>query len=663
MTAATGLKRLAIAVTGVAAAAFATLIGLSFLIPAASIRDAVKKEIHDVTGLDPTLRGDISVSLFPHASVTFRNVLFADNRGAQQAPALDADEMIARLSYFPLLAGRIEISDITLVRPTITVAFAQDGQSNWSGLTASLAHALAPNPSHGGFSEIGIHDGTIVVRDARARAPEQIDNVDFEVAWPSISRSFAATGRFVWRDQQVEASLALSDFLAALTGKNSGVKLRLTSQPLDFTFDGTASNEPTLKMTGTLAVESPSLRDALRWTGKRRVPFGGFQRFALRAQSDVSNGTVSLTNVNVELDGNRAEGVLTLGTDGNRAVQGTLAADSLDLTPYVKGARLMATNERTWDRLPIALDGLSDFNLDLRLSAASVKIANAQLGRTVAAANMSGGKLKVTIADSQAFGGSATGSLGIGNGKNGIEVSSHVRFDEVDLGNCLSQIFGLHNKLEGHGTLALDVDGSGNSVWAVTRTLNGTASLNAHDGALVGINVEQLLQRLEKRPLSGNGDFRTGSTAFDRLALNVKIDQGLISVQRLEFNGPAVKLQLAGEASIPSRDLDLQGTATLVSANSTDDFALPFTVQGPWDSPVPLPDASSLIRHSNAAAPLLEAVKRHSAGDAVRSVIDQLFAAPHATSSAPAPPTPATATAPAASEYKPAAVTAPTSSQ
>jgi AsmA protein len=501
-----------------------------------------------------------------------------------------------------------------------------------------------------------------VVRDARARAPEQIDNVDFEVAWPSISRSFAATGRFVWRDQPVEASLALSDFLAALTGKNSGVKLRLTSQPLDFTFDGTASNEPTLKMTGTLAVESPSLRDALRWTGKRRVPFGGFQRFALRAQSDVSNGTVSLTNVNVELDGNRAEGVLTLGTDGNRAVQGTLAADSLDLTPYVKGARLMATNERTWDRLPIALDGLSDFNLDLRLSAASVKIANAQLGRTVAAANMSGGKLKVTIADSQAFGGSATGSLGIGNGKNGIEVSSHVRFDEVDLGNCLSQIFGLRNKLEGHGTLALDVDGSGNSVWAVTRTLNGTASLNAHDGALVGINVEQLLQRLEKRPLSGNGDFRTGSTAFDRLALNVKIDQGLISVQRLEFNGPAVKLQLAGEASVPSRDLDLQGTATLVSANSADDFALPFTVQGPWDSPVPLPDASSLIRHSNAAAPLLEAVKRHSAGDAVRSVIDQLFAAPHATP-APAPPTPATATAPAASEYKPAAVTAPTSSQ
>ena len=65
MTAAIGLKRLAIAVAAMVAAAFVTLVGLSFLIPAASVRDAVKKEIHAVTGLDPMLRGDVSVSLFP----------------------------------------------------------------------------------------------------------------------------------------------------------------------------------------------------------------------------------------------------------------------------------------------------------------------------------------------------------------------------------------------------------------------------------------------------------------------------------------------------------------------------------------------------------------------------------------------------------------------
>jgi AsmA protein len=124
------LKRLAIAVAAVVAAVFLTLMTLSFLIPAASVRDAVAKEIHAVTGLDPVLRGDVAVSLFPSGTVSFRNVLLGDDQTGESA--LTADELIAHLRYFPLLAGRIEIADVALVRPAITVTFLPNGQSNWS---------------------------------------------------------------------------------------------------------------------------------------------------------------------------------------------------------------------------------------------------------------------------------------------------------------------------------------------------------------------------------------------------------------------------------------------------------------------------------------------------------------------------------------------------
>jgi AsmA protein len=649
VTAANGLKRLAIAVAGLVAAVFVTLVGLSFLIPAATVRDAVKKEIKAVTGLDPMLRGAVSVSLFPHATVSFRNVLLGDEGSAR--PAVAADELTARLRYFPLLAGQIEIADVTLVRPRVDVAFSANGQSNWSGLITSLARAVEPNakPSAAraaSFSEIGIRDGTIRVRDAETRLDERLDGVDLQLAWPSISRSFAASGRFLWNGQTVDASLTLSDFLGALIGHRTGVKLRLASVPLDLAFDGSASDPQALKVVGTLSVDSPSLRDALRWAGKSRLPFGGFGRFALRAQSSFGSTGLSLTNVNVELDGNKAEGVLSLATDTRRAVQGTLAADTLDLTPYVSGFRLVAADEQTWDRLPIALDGLSDFNLDLRLSAASVKIGSAHLGRTAVAGNMRDGKLNVTVGESQAFGGVATGSFGLGEANGGVEVSSHIELTNVDLAQCLGEMFGLH-KLEGRGTLAIDAGGSGNSVWGVTHTLNGTASLKAHDGAILGIDVEQLLRRLEKRPLSGNGDYRSGRTPFDQMALQMKIEQGIVSVEDMKIDGAAVRLAITGQASVPSRDLDLEGKATLVSSATTSEFDLPFVVQGSWDDPIVLPDASSLIRHSGAAAPLLDAVKRHSAGDAVRSVIDQLFASPSGAASAPAATTPpATATLP-----------------
>ena len=230
-------------------------------------------------------------------------MLLGDDRTGE--PAVVADELTARLRYFPLLAGRIEIADVTLVRPTINVTFSPGGQSNWSGLIESLAHALEPNPNRtASFSEIGIHDGSIIVHDAAKGITEQLDGVEFQVAWPSISRSFGANGHFVWHDEPVEASLTLSDFLAALTGERSGVKLRLSGAPLKLAFDGAASDQPTLKIDGTLNIESPSLREAMRWTGGNELPFGGFGRFALRAQSSVGGGVASLSNVNVELDGN-----------------------------------------------------------------------------------------------------------------------------------------------------------------------------------------------------------------------------------------------------------------------------------------------------------------------------------------------------------------------
>jgi AsmA protein len=633
VNAAIGTKRLAIAAAALIAAAFVVLIGFAAFLPAASVRDAVKAEIRAVTGLDPVLGDDVSLSLFPSGSVRFHNVRLANEAAGE--PVVTADELIARLRYFPLLAGHIEIADVTLVRPVIKVAFSATDESNWSGLISSLARALQPHSDRtASFSEIGVQGGTVIVYDGGSDATERLEDVDFQVAWPSISRSFGANGHFSWHNEKVEASLTLSDFLAALTGERSGLKVRLASVPLTLAFDGAASDEPTLKIQGTLSVEASSLREALRWIGNDKLPFGGFGRFALRAQSDIGGRVAALSNVNVELDGNSAEGALTISADPHRLVQGTLAADALDLTPYVSGIRLQARNERNWNQLPITLDGFNDLSLDLRLSAANIKISSARLGRTAVAATMRDGKINITVGESQAFGGLAKGNLGLANAAGGVAVTSHMQFADVDLDNCLGQVFGLH-RIEGRGTLTVNVDGTGDSVLAVTHALNGTASLNAGSGALTGINIEQLLRRLERRPLSGSGDFRSGRTPFDQLAISLKVNQGVVSIDDMRIVGPSVRLAVSGQASVPTRDLDLKGVATLVSSTTTDEFVLPFVVQGPWDDPLMLPDAQSLIRRSGAAAPLLGAGRTYNAGDAVRSVIDQLMAAPPTSTTAP----------------------------
>jgi AsmA protein len=150
--------------------------------------------------------------------------------------------------------------------------------------------------------------------------------------------------------------------------------------------------------------------------------------------------------------------------------------------------------------------------------------------------------------------------------------------------------------------------------------------VTGENGALAGVNVEQLLLRLERRPLSGGGEFRTGRTPYDKLAIALKVANGAMAVEDVKIEGPAVRLGMSGTASVPERELDLKGSAALVTPArpGATPFELPFMVQGSWDDPIMLPDAEALIRRSGAAAPLLNAVRARSARDSVRSVIERL---------------------------------------
>jgi AsmA protein len=619
--------RLSLVIAAVFAAGIGALVAAAKLVPTETVRSAVIAQIRGVTGLEPQVRGNVTVSLFPTAMVSFSDVVLGDANAAE--PALVADRLTAKLQLLPLLVGNIEPADMSLTRPRITVRLEPDGRSNWSNLMATLARTLKPGAPQAqrllSFSEIRMSGGTITVVEPSRGVAEELSHVELSFAWPSISRSFGASGRFVWREEVFDASANAADLFAALSGDRSGLKVRLAGAPFKLAFDGHINQRPSLRLEGTLAADGRSLRETIRWAGRQPLPGGGIGPFALKAQTTLAGGNWLLSGVNVELDGNVAEGVLALTTEPRMTVKGTLAAEHVDLTSYVSTLEILRASERDWNRGTIALDGLGDFDLDLRLSAARVTIATAKLGRTGVAANLIDGRLTVAIGEAQAFGGSLKGAVVLAKGPEGANVKSQLQFADVDLESCLGQLFGLR-RLEGKGNLNLAVEGSGESVLALTRTLAGTASLTARQGAITGFNVEQLLKRLEQRPLSIAGDFRRGRTPFESFIVALRIQDGIANVEDVKLAGGAIRLAVGGSASIPMRDLDLKGTATLVS--SADDanpvFELPFVVQGRWDDPIMLPDAQSLIRRSGAAAPLLDAVRDRKTRDQVRSTIERL---------------------------------------
>jgi len=640
-----GMKRLGMPIAALLGVAMIGLVATSWFIDRDALREAVETQIRTVTGLDLVVKGAIDVSVFPGSYVSFHDVGLKG--GGTADPALAVDVLTANLRLLPLLLRRFEIADVMMLRPHIHVVRDANGGSNWTPFIDTIARTMKPGADNQvSFSEIRIQDGVLNYEDAASHLSETLGDIDLSLAWPSISRSFAATGQFDWRGERVDGSISASDFIAALSGDRSGLKARLASAPLKLAFDGTVANRTSMMMEGTLTIDSMSLRNALRWTGQAPPGSGGFGRFALKARANVVGPSIALTNVNVELDGNVAEGVMTYANNGRQTLQATLAAGALDFTPYISTFRLLASGARDWNRQLFDLNSLSTTDLDMRLSAARVTVGSSKLGRTAFGANLRGGALALSVGEAQVYGGIAKGSFAVARSDAVADVRAQFQFTDVDLQSCASELFGI-TKLSGRGNLNVSLVASGSSPFGLAQSLDGTATLTGHDGEISGFNVEQLLKRLERRPLSGGGNFRSGSTPYDNLTIAVKFSDGIATADDIRVEGPAARITLTGTASVPAREYDMKGVASLTSApNAPPGFDLPFVVQGPWDDPLIFPDPESLIRRSPASAPLLDAVKDRKTRDAVRSVLERFTGG----GQKPAAPdaNPATTSAPAA---------------
>src|SRR5712664_4734413 len=193
-----GMKRLGMPIAALLGVALIGLIATSWFINRDALRDAVEAQIRAVTGLDLVVKGPIDVSVFPGSYVSFHDVGLRGGGAAE--PALRVDVLTANLRLLPLLLRRFQIADVMMLRPHIHVIRDAHGESNWTPFVDTIARTMKPGAENQvSFSEIRIQDGVLTYEDAANHASETLGDIDLSLAWPSISRSFAATGQFDWR--------------------------------------------------------------------------------------------------------------------------------------------------------------------------------------------------------------------------------------------------------------------------------------------------------------------------------------------------------------------------------------------------------------------------------------------------------------------------------
>ncbi len=149
---------------------------------------------------------------------------------------------------------------------------------------------------------------------------------------------------------------------------------------------------------------TPNVRRIARWFGMPVASADGLNAASVKGQINWARRTIAIEDAKVALDGNEAAGALVLNLAGERPlIDGTLAFNALDLTPYVEAARsqsfLFDRHTASWSAFDLSFPLIRHFDADLRISAPKVVVKGYGLGRGAATITVRSGELLADIAE------------------------------------------------------------------------------------------------------------------------------------------------------------------------------------------------------------------------------------------------------------------------
>jgi AsmA protein len=598
------MKRIGLGLAVIAAALVALVLIAPWLIPESAVREAVRRGIVEMTGREPVIGGAVHLSLAPLPTVTVDGVSIPGLYGTP--PLLEADTLQATLRLSSMLIGQIEVSSLALGNPRLALIATKDGRHSWDFKEGALARAASGlKDANLPIKSIRLIRGTISYSDATTGQATVVMVEDATVNWSSLTDTMSASGVINWRRRSADISVSIADPASLVSGGTSDLRVKVKGELLNMTASGNLSGDG--KLEGKLTASGASLRETLRWLGLDLPDGRSLAGFTVESPVVIDANGATLSDVQLELDGNSAEGALTVQLSGPRPkVSGTLAADSLDLTPYSGGMQLSGDAAPSqWRTDDINLKDLVVSDVDLRISSAETTFGKAKFGSAAAAISTHDGLLDIAVGEALAYGGTVKGRVTLKMAGGGTEFSASGNFDSVELGKALADLAGFH-KIEGTGSGTIEVAATGASVADLSRSLEGQAHVTVTSGALIGIDLADLMQKIEKRPLSARFESSYGGrTVFDKAQASFKIVKGMAATKDCHFDNGNLSVKLVGETNIALRSLDMAGIASWVDSDGVDPFKLPFRLSGAWDMPSVEPDTQALIRRSGAAAPLL----------------------------------------------------------
>lgn len=211
--------------------AIAVLLAVPYLVDLPRIQALIATNASQALGRPVKFRS-MSVAVLPLPAVELHDVEIAEDPQFGTEPFLRLDRGVIRLKLWPLFTGRMELGDISLKKPRITVITLRDGRMNIATLGGAGETRPAARAPRGGAqsaagasaavlgSRVRIDDGvvTYVARGAgEARTRYHAEDLDLTIAGTGSQMTFKGEALV----KPGDVSVKVSDGIIALGGARS----------------------------------------------------------------------------------------------------------------------------------------------------------------------------------------------------------------------------------------------------------------------------------------------------------------------------------------------------------------------------------------------------------------------------------------------------------
>lgn len=543
--------KIALIVFGVLAALIATAaIVLPLIVNPNQYKDEIAAAVQEKTGRELAIPGDIGLSVFPWLGVELGELRLSNAAGFGEEPFAEIGGAGVRVKLLPLLRKRIEIGTVTLSDMRLRLARKANGVTNWDDLTEAFAEEPTekePEENPDGFAMPDLQIEAIRIENAAVSFDDRAAGERYELSEVNLS-----TGRLRLNER---FPLELS-FLFAAREMGMTVRGNLVTQ-IEPDLESQFVNVPGFKL--ELLAEGESLPN-----GRQQILLTGDGEFDARAEN------LQLRDLRLQADETNVTGEAGVNGFETPEITFRLALDKLDVDRYLSsggGDKPAAKPAADGGGAEIDLEPLKAVNLDGRLTAGKLKVANLHIEDAELVITARNGVLRIEPLGANLYGGALRMQSTVNAAGKRPTYTIKGDLNGLNFGPLLKDLIDTE-KLDGLANLTLDLTTSGTTTGEMIRSLDGRVGFEFSDGVFQGFNLPQLLEAARRNyKEAGAAELEpAGKTEFSRFAASFKVDDGLMSGRDLSLRSSAIDATGAGSYNLAANKLDYTVNAKILES-------------------------------------------------------------------------------------------------